>query len=331
MARLCVPILLPILLMLSACGAAQPAAPQASKPAPSQPPELAEVKMGVTETATGMPLYLGLDEGIFQKHGIKLTLVSTSAPVAVAGLSSGDIQVSTFGGTIIDADPDGAKLAFVGALLTEFAQFAVYGKSAYKSVKDLTGTTIAGSSPSASATLAARAMFKRNGMDPDKDVKWIFAQTTQAQLAALVTGQVDASVVSWPTYLEAQKAGFVKLGDAKDLHIPAASSSLSVARSWVRDNPNVVRRYLEAMIEAISIVNGDKAKAEASLGSHLKVSDQTALDDGYARYTPFPNPPYMTAEAVQEAIDDTATAAVKTHKPADYIDNGPLDAIVKNR
>lgn len=287
--------------------------------------------MGVTETATGMPLYLGLDEGIFQKYGIKLTLVSTSAPVAVAGLSSGDIDVSTFGGTIIDADPTGTKLAFAGALLTEFAQFAVYGKPAYKSVKDLAGKTMAGSSPSASATLSARAVFKANGMDPDKDLKWIFAQTTQAQLAALTTGQVDASVLSWPTYLEAQKAGFVKLADAKELHIPAASSSLSVSRAWIQGKPTVVEQYLKAMIESISQVNSDKQRAEASLGSHLKVTDQAALDDGYARYTPFPNPPYMTEAAVQEAIDDdTATPAVKSHKPGDYIDNGPLDAIVKS-
>ena len=39
-------------------------------------------------------------------------------------------------------------------------------------------------------------------------------------------------------------------------------------------------------------------------------------------------PPYITTEAVQEAITDSPNPAVKQRKPEDYIDNAPLDAIV---
>jgi hypothetical protein len=61
-------------------------------------------------------VFTGLDGGIFRKYGVDLKLLSTSTPVSVAGLSTNSVQVSTFGGTIMDADPTGTRLAFIGAI-----------------------------------------------------------------------------------------------------------------------------------------------------------------------------------------------------------------------
>ncbi len=312
-------------------GEAKPAVGDSLAPSAKPAGDSTKVTLAITDTPTVWPAYLGNDEGIFQKYGIQLNLlVVNGAPVAVAGLSNGEIQLSTFGSTIIDADPSGNSLAFIGAFKNDYAQFTMWAKPSFKDVKSLAGATFAGSSPGAAATMAGRAIFKANGVDPDKDVKWTYAQNTSAQLAALTTGQVDGTILSWPTYLEAKKAGFVMVADAKPMGIPAASSTFSTSRRWVRENPAAVEGYLKGMIESMALVNTDKAKAEASLAKRLKLSDQTALDEAYARYTPYSNPPYMTAQAVMEGIQDSPNSQAKGHQVSDYLDNGPLDAVVKS-
>jgi hypothetical protein len=101
--------------------------------------------------------------------------------VALAGLASGDIDISTFGATIIDADPTGAKPAFIGALLSEFAQFTIYGKPAYTSVRDLARKTNGRQLAQRPGHPAARGLkSQRHGPRQGREV--IFAQTTRAQL-----------------------------------------------------------------------------------------------------------------------------------------------------
>jgi ABC-type nitrate/sulfonate/bicarbonate transport system substrate-binding protein len=315
----------------AASGSASAKPATGASAAASAKPGSNKITVAITDTPTVWPAYLANDENIFQKYGVDVTLlVVQGAPVAVAGLSSGDIQISTFGSTIIDADPTGRTLAFIGAFKNEYDQFSMWAKPSFKDVKSLTGATFAGSSPGAAATMAARAIFKRSGMDPDKDVKWTFAQNTAAQLAVLTTNQVDATILSWPTSLDAQKAGYVMVADAKPMHIPAASSTFSTSRAWVQANPTAVSGFLKGMIEAMSIVNSDKARAEASLGKRLKVTDQAELDEAYARYVPYTNPPYMTPEAAMEGITDSPNEQARGHQPSDYLENGPLDAVVKS-
>jgi ABC-type nitrate/sulfonate/bicarbonate transport system substrate-binding protein len=309
--------------------AAKPSAPAATTA--SARPALGKVTMAITDTPTVWPAYVAAEGGLFAKYGIDFTLLNVQgAPVALAGLTNGDVQISSFAGTIVDADPGGKDLAFIGASKTEYDQFTMWTKPSIKDVKSLTGLTFGGSTPGAAVTLAARAVFKANGMDPDKDVKWTFLQNTAAQLAGLSTGQVDGTLLSWPTYIEARKQGFNMVADLKPMHIPAASSTYSINRAWWRDHPDQVQAYLKGMIEGIAILNSDKARAEQVLAKRFKITDQTLLDEAYARYAPYANPPYMTPEAVAEAIQDSPNDGARGRQPGDYLLNAPLDAIVKS-
>ncbi|MBV8086236.1 MAG: ABC transporter substrate-binding protein [Chloroflexi bacterium] len=324
---------------VNSAASAQPAASGAASAKPaasgsagaSANPGGKKVTMAITDTPTVWPAYVAADKGLFAKYGIDFNLlVVNGAPVAVAGLTNGDVQISTFGSTIIDADPTGKTLAFIGASKTEYDQFTMWAKPSIKDVKGLVGATFAGSSAGAAATMAGRAIFKANGIDPDRDVKWTYAQNTAAQLAALVSGQVDGTILSWPTYLEARKDGFNLVADAKPMHIPAASSTYQINRQWLKDSPQQVDAFLKGMIEGIYIVDNDQATAEDVLSRRFKLDDKTQLDEAYARYAPYMNPPYMSTAAAQEGITDSANEQARGHQPSDYIENGPLDAIVKS-
>jgi len=348
------------LVLLSSCAsagapAASPAfsaAAQSSKPAPSgstvasskpvasgvpsaalnQPNPPVQVTLGVVGGSPSFTaVYLGVDQGLFTKHGVALKLVNLSGTVALEGLLSGDVDIAADGGTLVQADPTGAKLAFIGALVNEFGLWQLGTAADVHTIADLKGKVVAGATPSSSATLALRTMLKQGGLNPDTDVKWLYAETAQGQWAALQSHGAAATTLTWPFYLQAKQSGFNLLMDSKSLHIAGAATTLAVSRPWLKKSPAVVDGFLKGLIEAVSLAGSNPDAAKKAVTTHIGDSDPVHLDDAYQRFKDlWPNPPYITKEAVAEAIADVQSPAAKQYNPEDFIDNGPLDEIVSS-
>ena len=256
-------------------------------------------------------------------------MVNTTAPPAMAGLLNGDVQIAIDGGAMIGADPGGQKLAFIAAQQNAFNQFAVYAKPNIKTLAELKGHPIGAASPGSAATVAFETILKKAGLDPKNDVKWAYLGTPAAQWSALSSGNIDASINAFPYGVLAEQGGFNKLADAKEIKIPGASNVLGASRQWVNANAKLVDSFMRGFTEGAYLANTDKAKFQAAVSKWTKVSDQAQLDEAWNRFAgTYPMPPYITTDAVQEAIDDEPNPAVKGHKPSDYILNGPLDALV---
>jgi NitT/TauT family transport system substrate-binding protein len=351
------PVVLCVSLLLAACGssavqpaasspaAAKPVASASAKPAasaaakPAVPAASGTTKMTIA-TVGGSPsianIWVGMDQGIFARYGLTLELIDLTAPAGIAALFSNQVQMLIDAGAPIQGDVSGTKLAFLGATQSNYNQFVLMAKNNIGSIPDLKGKTVASSTPGAASDNVLVIMLKQGGLaDPKTDMKWIYSQTSPAQAAALTSGQVDLAALTWPYYIGAKQSGFKVLGDSKDLKLPGASSTLAVSRSWVKDNPKLVDSFLKALIEATALTNSDRDKAVAAIANHLRkgdsLQDKTELEDGYERYrNTFPNPPYVTKEQVEEGMANTPNEEVKQHKAEDYIDNGPLDAIVQS-
>lgn len=292
-------------------------------------PEIRLAVVGGSPSFTGV--WLGVDDGIFEKYGVRVTLLSMNGSVALQTLASGEIQIAGDGQTMVQADPTGTRLAFVAALQNEFAGFMVYARPEVRSLHDLRGQIVAGTTPAATATFALVNALRRAGLDPASDVKWSYLGTPASQLAALEKGVVTGSVLPWPWNFPADQAGLRKLADLKGWHIPAAATNLAVRRDWAAANQPVLIAFLKGLIEATARAKSDKAAAERVIARYLKLTDPAQLEAGYYRFASvWPNPPYITREAVAEAIRDVPSSEAKKHAPADFIDNGPLDAIVNS-
>ncbi|HLY67952.1 MAG TPA: ABC transporter substrate-binding protein, partial [Chloroflexota bacterium] len=251
------------------------------------------------------PIWVGIESGLFDKYGAPVQMINTTAPPAMAALLAGDVQIAVDGGAMIGADPNGQKLAFIAAQQNAFNQFAVYAKPEIKSLAQLKGRTVGAASPGSAATVAFETILKSSGLDPKNDVKWAFLGTPAAQWTALSNGNVDASINAFPYTVLSEQGGFTKLADAKEMKIPGASNTLGVSRQWVKDNAKLVDAFLRGLTEAAYLANTDKSKFVPAISKWTKVTDQAQLDDAWVRFSgTFPEPPYITKEAVQEAIND---------------------------
>ncbi len=275
------------------------------------------------------PIWIGADNGLFEKHGSPVQLFTTTAPVAMAALLKGDVQIAIDGGAMIGFDPPGTRLAFIAAQQNAFNQFAVYTKPSIKTLQELKGKTVGAASPGSAATVAFEKILKSAGLDYKSDVKWIYLGTPAAQWTALSQGQIDGGINAWPYSLLARQAGFNKLADAKEMKIAGASNTLGAQRQWLKANAKLAEGFLKGFTEGTYLANTDRAKFGAALSKHTEVKEEAQLEEAWERFRgTYPWPPYISKEAVQEAIEDEPNEAVRSHKPEDYIENGPLDAIV---
>ena len=320
-----------------ASASAKPAANASDKPVgpavSSQP--ITAAKPGTINLAlvggspSATPIYVGLENKIFEKYNAPVQLIIMTAPAAMAALIGGDVQVAMEGGALVSADTTAQKLAFIGAVENGFNQFVAYTKPDIKSLSDLKGKTLAVGSPASAASIVFELMVKSAGLDPKKDVKWIYAGTPAAEWAALLQGQVDGATLVWPFDIQAKEKGFNLIGDGKQMKIAGASLTVGAQRDWLKNNGPLAQNFLKALTESSYLSNTDKAKAEGAISKRLNVTDQSQLDAAFERFSgTYAVPPYITKEAVQEAITDDPNPANKQRKPEDYIDNAPLDALV---
>ncbi len=295
-------------------------------------PEPAAIQFAVVGGSPSFTaIWLGVDNGIFEKYGVRVTLLKMNGSVALTALLGGDIEIAADGGTMVQADPTGARLAFVGALQNEFAGFIVYARPQVRSFQDLKDQVVAGTTPAATATFAMSNALRRAGLNPATDVKWIYVGTPASQLAALEKGLIAAAALTWPFNFTADKEGLRKLADLKTWHLPAAATTLAVRREWAAHNQQSLIAFLKGLIEATALAKSNKAAAEKVIAKYLQLTDKTLLDAAYDRFADvWPNPPYITLEAVAEAIRDVPSPEAKKHVPADFIDRAPLDAIMRS-
>jgi len=295
-------------------------------------PEPAAIRFAVVGGSPSFTaIWLGVDTGIFEKYGVRVTLLKMTGSVALTALSSGDIEIAADGPTMVQADPTGTRLAFVAALQNEFAGFIVYARPELRSFQDLKGKVVAGTTPSATASLALRNALKREGLNPATDVRWIYLNNPAGQLAALQKGLIAGAALTWPSNFEAEKFGLRKLADLKAWHLPAAATNLAVRREWAAGNRQSLVAFLKGLIEATAVAKTNKAAAQKVIAKSLRLTDETLVEAAYERFADvWPNPPYITREAVAEAIRDVQSAEARKHVPADFIDNTFLDEVVNS-
>jgi ABC-type nitrate/sulfonate/bicarbonate transport system substrate-binding protein len=211
---------------------------------------------------------------------------------------AGSEEIGLVGNQGIDARLEGADLVYIASGLPTFV-FQVYARPEIKSLSDLKGKIAAVTQPSASTDYAMRIVLKRNGLEPDKDVKILYAQDINAILTNVTAGNAAAGILSAPTSLRAKAAGLKPLVNVTDLKIPFLFTGVLSSPRLIREKNEAVTRFLRAYIEALAVIRRDKETTVRSLGRYLKTGDREVLESVYEEYKDvFPQAPLMTAAEV---------------------------------
>ena len=273
------------------------------------------------------PIWVGQEGGLFTKHGVNVDLKYLAATTAVQGMVGGGEEVGLVGNQGIDAKLEGADLIYVASGLPTFV-FQVYGRPEIKSMADLKSKVVAVTQPSASTDYAMRIVLKRNGLEPDKDVKILYAQDIAAVFTSVSNGNASAGIMSAPTSLKAKAAGLKPILNITELRIPFLFTGMLSSPRIMREKNEALTRFLRGYIEAMAVIRRDKETTMKSMGKFLKTNDREVLESVYDDYKDvFPQVPLMTAAEVKAVLDVAKSPRAKQMKPEEFFDNSLVQKI----
>jgi ABC-type nitrate/sulfonate/bicarbonate transport system substrate-binding protein len=130
------------------------------------------------------------------------------------------------------------------------------GHPSIKSAEQLRGATIGAAGLSGGSYTATQLAIRKLGLNPAKDVSIIAVGGTPERLAALRSGRVQATSLNPPTVFAAEKEGFRILADVSAL--PFQNVAPVTTRRFIKEHPDVVRRYVKSQVEAVHVMKRDR-------------------------------------------------------------------------
>ncbi|HEY2986552.1 MAG TPA: ABC transporter substrate-binding protein [Candidatus Binatia bacterium] len=199
---------------------------------------------------------VALKRGFFKEEGFEAELIRMNANVSVTALSTGDVDYTMIFGSVVRAAIRGLPMKVVASFL-DSSTHTLIARPEYKSVKDLRGKTLAVSSFGATSDVAARMMFQRSGIDPEKELKIIALGSDRARFGALKEGIVDVAVISPPADVEGKKMGFNVLARAYELFtLPFVGLGANTKK--IKERPDEIKRVLKALIRANRYITANR-------------------------------------------------------------------------
>jgi ABC-type nitrate/sulfonate/bicarbonate transport system substrate-binding protein len=115
--------------------------------------------------------YVAQDRGFYKKNGLDVDLLFIpSTTTGISSLVAGDVQVANVsGGGVANAVVAGADLVMVSCYLNSLPYELVVNES-IKSAEELKGKSIGISRVGSASDVAARALIRGLGLEPDKQV-----------------------------------------------------------------------------------------------------------------------------------------------------------------
>ena len=292
------------------------------------------VQIGVAGPAVNLIYaYLAQDTGLWRKYGVDARVIlfesgSTLAQVARAGEVSFAINS---GPATIASRTQGADTIIVAATVNTLP-YSVVAAKGITTWNQLKGKRVGVSRFGSGTDTAMRLVVKRYGLDPTKDLVILQGGTQLSRLQAVSAGSLDATLVSPPLDLTANKQGLSILINIVDLGIPYPQLVIETTERFNRDHPLVVKNFLKGFIEGIFYAATHKAETQKIITKYLKTDDPEILEATYRSFlqvTDYSATPNL--EGIRNAMDEVAARvpAVKAKKPEDFVDLRFLKEIEK--
>jgi phosphonate transport system substrate-binding protein len=169
-----------------------------------------------------VPIYQKVGKLIGDKLGCKVEVyVATAYNAEIEAMRNGKLEVGEFGPLGYVLAHQVAKAEAVGAFGTAdgkpdtyWASLVTYPSSGIKTIADIRGHSFAFSDPaSTSGHLFPAYALRKAGIDPEKDIKAIFAGSHTASFEAIYNHKVDAGELNSEEVESAKQRGHYKDGD----------------------------------------------------------------------------------------------------------------------
>lgn len=222
------------------------------------------------------PIYDKLGKLIGDKLGCKVEVfVATSYNAEIEAMRNGKLDIGEFGPLGYVLAHQVAKAEAVAAFGTAdgkpdtyWASLVTYPESGIKTVADIKGHSFAFSDPaSTSGHLFPAYGLRKNGVDPDKDIKAIYAGSHTSSFEALYNHKVDAGELNSEQLESAKQRGHYKDGDLVFLwkSDPIPTDPFSIRG----DLPEAFKKKVAYVLQNLDLSSLDPADRKIMVGAGI--------------------------------------------------------------
>ena len=306
--------------------------------------QLTKINVGYSAiSGDALPAWVAKDAGIFEKNGLDVQLVFfTGGTTAVMALVSADTPIAQLAGpAVINSVLAGSDAVLILGGVTSL-NYYLLGRPEIKTAEQLKGGSVAISRFGSSSDFIARYALSKIGLNPGKDVTIVQIGSTTARVDAALTGRVQATVVQPPASIIAQKRGMNILADLPKLGLIYQHTSAATTRKYIREHPDIVRRYVKSQVEAVHRIYTDKEATLKALAKYIGRSiDRDVLEktrENLLNEAVLPRKQYPSLEGIKTIL--TTEIKGKPAKPEDFADSsfvkeldqsGYIDSLYKKR
>lgn len=261
-----------------------------------------EIQIGFWPIASGLPLFVGLERGVFKEAGLNVKGVKfASAQQVVEAMIAGRVHGSANGTAsaalalaeisspnllkIICANPSNHKLVL--------DEFVVPKDSPVKSITDLAGKKVASAPGIQNATLA-RIILEKNGLQNPNVIELPLGQ----HVPALIAGQIDAAYTLEPVGTAGRLKGLTKVIDTGviskyvlgNADAPWFGGAASVTTALLQAQPDLAKRYIAAYAKAVDWVRRNPDESRRHLDGFTAIEESLAKEvplSGFTLYNEF--------------------------------------------
>jgi NitT/TauT family transport system substrate-binding protein len=273
-------------------------------------------------SAAVAPLWVANDRGFLKKYGLDTELVYLAGGSRVVlGMESNSIQAGLFNvGAAVEARLAGGRSLIMGSVYDVY-YFQIFGKSTIQSPKELKGKTIAASRAGAASEYGIRDALAHYGLK-ESDYKMVYVGGTDARVQVLQQGIVDASIISPPNGLIAQKLGFKEILNLMQMKLPFGYLGIGVNEAWLRDHRETMRNFLKGYLEGLALCRKDQEYAMRVIGKYSQLHDRDILLESYRTSIPhIPERPYVNRDIIIAALKLSKRETARTAEPEKFYDN----------
>ena len=292
------------LLVLTSCGGGEEAPAGGDEAA--QDGGLTEVSIGVIPIVDVAPIYLGVQEGIFEEHGldVELTLAQGGAAI-IPAVQSGDFDFGFSNITsLVIGQAQGLPLQVVapgpqttGEAGDDFSSLLVPEDSDTESIADLEGDRVAVNTlNNINDTVLKEGMRQEGG---DRDSMDLVEVAFPDMIGQLESGNVDAIMAVEPFATMAMDTG------AREIYSPYAEpiEDLTIAAYFasterIEEDPETVDAFIAAMKESQQYAEDNPDDAKAILSEYTEIEPEVVDELTMPQF-----PQQVTRDSIQRIIE----------------------------
>jgi len=234
---------------------------------------------------TMIPLWVGIDKGIFRKYGVDPRVLQTrSGPIMMATLASGGVPlVWAAPSSALNSSVSGFKLTCFAAGNNRIPRELVVRKG-IESFEDLRGKSFGVQSIGGGFWLSTMGALEALKIDPDKyKLNMRVLGDTGTVTQALVTGNVDAMVVPYSYADMAKRAGARSLADIGTVNMVFQLTVMCAPKDSTAINTETMVNLTKGIVDSLVFILDPANKREVAevLRKHLRLSKDEDVEAAY--------------------------------------------------